>query len=92
MKKYIAIIDFLWYKKGDIVPTLEVEEHPNWLVYVKESGVVAGDVVNTPSPKPKLNLFDLNNDGVVDEKDLKVAAGALRKLGNRFKKGKKTKK
>lgn len=46
-----------------------------------------------PKPEPKkLSSLDLNKDGKVDMKDVKVAASVLRKVGARLKKGKRGKK
>ena len=80
---FIAKEDFLWFKKGDIVPDESVSQNPNWSEHLEQKGSVS---VPVPAPVKSAGVLDLNNDGKVDTEDVKVAASTLKKLGARFKK------
>ena len=81
--KYKANIDFLWYKKDEMIPCEDMKE--NWKEFCTK--------IEEPKPEPKdeINL-DLDGDGDVDEDDAKIASKVMNKVKSKKKRSKKAKK
>lgn len=73
VKKIIANVDFLGYKKGDVI--LEKDYFPNWEPHV----TITDESFNKE--------LDLNNDGKIDEKDKSIANKVIGVLKNSKKRG-----
>ena len=83
---FIAIINIDNYKKGEVVPD---DKAKVWEVMYKQSPVQFVDKVSTVSVDAeslKHKEFDLNNDGVVDSKDVSLAAKTLKSANVKKKK------
>jgi len=87
MVKYVAITDIGDFKKGEVVPE---EFALVWINMYKVSPIeiVKGEVKVKPKKVVEVNL-DLNNDGVVDSKDGKIASKVMNKIRKNKKKKKK---
>lgn len=87
MVKYIANKCIGKYNPGNEVTE---EDFLKWTkAYITVPITVVDEDQSKPEEKKGKNLFDLNRDGKVDKEDVKVAAKTLRKIGSRFKKGRK---
>ena len=81
---YKAKVEFLWCKAKQEIPDEDVLEE--WI----KKGHVEKCEGSVPKVKEDIDL-DFNNDGVVDEKDVSMAAKLMGKTRSKKKKSKKKK-
>jgi len=93
MVKYEAIVEFLWYKKGQIITDEDLKDSkPKYLKHWLNKQFVKVIDEEVKETKEEDNDFDINNDGVVDDKDVSLMARALGSRGGKKKKPSRKKK